>query len=508
MTATASLPNHVDVLIVGAGLSGIGAAYHVMRGCPDRSTAIIEGRARMGGTWDLFRYPGIRSDSDMPTLGYTFRPWTGERSIADGPSILRYIEETATEFGIDRHIHYRTRLTHADWRTEDARWHVTLDTPEGERRITCGFLFAGTGYYDYAAGHRPHFEGEERFGGRIVHPQHWPDDLDWTSKRVVVIGSGATAVTLVPEMARQAAHVTMLQRSPTWIAAMPSRDALADRLRRWFGDRAGHRLTRWKNIGLGMAFFQAAQRMPGAIGRLMLKGAAKALPEGFDVAQHLTPSYKPWDQRLCLVPDGDLFAAVKEERATIVTDQIEHFDERGIVLASGERIDADIVVAATGLRVQILGGATASVDGEPVAMGRTYSYKGAMYSGVPNFAVALGYTNASWTLKSELIARYVVRLLNHMEAKGYSYAVPLTPGPEMGDRTIFELSSGYLERARDIIPRQTERGPWRQHQNYLRDVALLRLGGVADQMAFGRAGDPDAIKRSAPRTEPRVREAA
>ena len=500
-------PEHIDVVIIGAGLSGICTAYHVSRGLPWKSYAVLEARDSVGGTWDLFRYPGIRSDSDMPTLGYTFRPWTGEKAIADGPSILQYVRDTADEFGITERIRFRHKVVEAAWRTQDARWHLRVETPDGERRMTCGFLQVCTGYYDYENGHRPRFEGEEAFAGRIVHPQHWPDDLDYENKRVVIIGSGATAVTLVPEMAKRAAHVTMLQRTPTWIVSMPSEDRLANWLHRKVGPKAAHRLTRWKNIAFMVYSYQLAQRLPNFVGGQLNKLAAKELPEGYDTARHLKAPYKPWDQRLCLVPDSDLFRSISSGKAEIVTDRIARFDEGGIVLESGGRIDADVAVAATGLSIKVAGRIALSVDGEPVDMSDVYSYKGAMYSGIPNCTVALGYTNASWTLKCELIARYAVRLMNHMEVEGHDYAVPRRPSPDMGSRTTFELSSGYLERARHMIPKQTAKGPWRQYQNYLLDTRLMRFGNVTDAMIFGRRGDARPIERSEENAE-RVAEAA
>ena len=516
MSNVTHLPSHGDaehveqigVAIVGAGLSGVCAAYHVGRNCPWIGYTVLEAREAIGGTWDLFRYPGIRSDSDMPTLGYTFRPWTGEKAIADGPSILEYVRDTAREFGIEEHIRFRHRVTAAHWSTTDAHWTIVVETPQGERRMRAAWLFLCTGYYDYDEGHAPRFQGQETFGGRIVHPQHWPDDLDYANKRVVVVGSGATAVTLVPEMAKRAAHVTMLQRTPTWIVSMPARDRLANWLHRRVGPRAAHAITRWKNIAYTVYSYQLAQRLPNFVGNAIRKMAAKDLPEGFDTETHLKAPYKPWDQRLCLVPDSDLFHAIRDGQAEIVTDQIERFDETGVRLTSGKRLPADIVVSATGLKLKIAGGIDATVDGKPLDLAQTYSYKGAMYSGLPNCSVALGYTNASWTLKCELIARYTTRVINHMHVNGHDYAVPRHPEPEMGTRSTFELTSGYLERDRHLIPKQTERGPWRQYQNYLLDVRLMRFGNVTDAMIFGRAGDNDAIERSEQNAGRDVEEAA
>ena len=490
------MTEHVDILIVGAGLSGICAAYHVSRGLPRQSYAVLETRDAIGGTWDLFRYPGVRSDSDMPTLGYTFRPWTGEKAIADGPSILEYIRDTAREFGIDERIRYRHEVVAARWSTDEALWHLDVETPDGSRAMTCHFLSVCAGYYDYDEGHRPAFEGEEAFEGRIVHPQHWPDDLDWAGKDVTVIGSGATAVTLVPEMAKTAHHVVMLQRTPTWVVSMPSEDRLANGAHRLFGPRIGHAFARWKNIGYSTLSYQLAQRLPEAVGARITTMAAKRLPPGYDADRHFKAAYKPWDQRLCLVPDADLFEAISTDRAEVVTDRIAHFDAEGIVLESGKRIDADIVVAATGLKVKVAGGIRLRVDGEPVDMAEVYSYRGAMYSGLPNCTVALGYTNASWTLKCELVARYLVRLVNHMTVEGYDYAVPERPDPDMGSGTTFELSSGYLERARDRLPKQTDKGPWKQYQNYLLDVRLMKFGRVTNKMEFGRAANTKPVKRS------------
>lgn len=471
---------------MGAGLSGVCAAYYLKKSCPWKSWAIVEARESLGGTWDLFRYPGVRSDSDMPTLGYAFRPWTGEKAIADGPSILAYVKDTARVFGIDERIQYKHRVISASWSSETALWTVVVETPSGMQETTCQFLMCCTGYYDYDSGYLPEISGLDEFKGDVIHPQHWPSAFDYDGKRVVVVGSGATAVTLVPEMTERAAHVTMLQRSPTWIVSMPSVDRLANWLQKRLGAKAAHAIVRWKNIGFMIYSFQMAQRFPNFVGKALRKLAAKELPKDFDVEKHLNPHYKPWDQRLCLIPDSDLFKAIGEGKASIVTDEIERIEPDGILLKSGERLKADAIVTATGLNVKVLGGMDVVVDGTPINLADVFSYKGVLYTGIPNFAVALGYTNASWTLKCELIAQYVTRLINHMTVEGYDYAVPARPSPEMGARSTFELTSGYLERVRDKLPKQTERGPWKLYQNYVLDLRLMRFGNVTAQMIFGR----------------------
>lgn len=484
MTAT---PDHVDVLIIGAGLSGIGAACHLQRACPGKTFAILEARDAIGGTWDLFRYPGVRSDSDMFTLGYAFRPWQEAKAIADGPSILRYIRDTARDHGVDRAIRFHHKVERAAWSSADARWTVVARrTDTGEAvTLTCGFLFACAGYYRYDQGYRPRFEGEDRFRGRIVHPQHWPEDLDYTGKRVVVIGSGATAVTLVPAMAERAAHVTMLQRSPTYIVSVPARDRIADALRARLPPKVAYPLVRAKNVLVSMALYQLSRRAPGAMRALIRRGVVDNLPAGYDVDRHFKPSYQPWDQRLCLVPDADLFKAVSAGKADVVTDRIARFTETGIALASGAELPADLIVTATGLTLQMMGGATLAVDGKPVVPSETVGYKGMMLSGVPNFALALGYTNASWTLKCDLCAEYVCRLLDHMDARGFRSATPRAPDPGEPRAPFLDLASGYVQRSIDELPRQGARPPWRLHQNYLRDVHMLRHGALDDEgMAF------------------------
>jgi monooxygenase len=474
---------HVDVLIVGAGLSGIGAAYHLQTRCPDRSYAILEGRERLGGTWDLFRYPGIRSDSDMYTLGYRFRPWTSPKAIADGPSILAYIRETAEAYGIDRKIEYGQKVTAARWSSRDATWTVDVrDAGTGEvRRLTCGFLFMCSGYYDYEGGYTPDFEGRERFGGRIVHPQKWTSDIDYDGKRVVVIGSGATAVTLVPELAKRAAHVTMLQRSPTYVLSLPEKDKIADWLRERLPAMPAYTVTRWKNVLFSMGFYALCRRYPARAKRLLVGQVEKAVASATDVAAHFTPTYKPWDQRLCFVPDGDLFDALNHGRASVVTDHIARFDETGLVLRSGAHLDADLVVTATGLKLKLFGGIALEVDGAPVDPASTMTYKGMMVSDVPNLAFAVGYTNASWTLKCDLTSEYVCRLLNHMRAHGYTRCVPRQTDPSMKKAPIIDFSSGYVQRALDALPKQGTAAPWRLYQNYALDLLTLRHAPIADR---------------------------
>jgi monooxygenase len=481
---------HLDVLIVGAGLSGIGAACHLQSECPGRSYAILEAREASGGTWDLFRYPGIRSDSDMFTLGYRFKPWVEAKAIADGPSILSYIRETAREHGVEQKIRYQRRAARAEWSAADARWSVEVErTDTGEtEQLTCDFLFGCTGYYRYDEGYTPQFEGVERFSGELVHPQHWPEQLDYRGKRVVVIGSGATAVTLVPAMAEQgAAHVTMLQRSPTYIVALPGRDPIADFLRSKLPARVAYPIVRWKNVTLQALMYQLSRRRPNFIRRVLRRGVERQLPAGFDVDTHFNPEYDPWDQRVCLVPDADLFRAIGSGDASVVTDRIETFTERGLRLASGAELEADVIVTATGLNLQLLGGMTIGVDGRDVEMSETVGYKGMMFSGVPNLAVTLGYTNASWTLKADLCSEYVCRLLNHMDANGYRVVTPLAPDPSAPTEPFIDLRSGYVLRSLHLLPRQGERMPWRLYQNYARDILLLRRGAIEDPaLAFAR----------------------
>jgi cation diffusion facilitator CzcD-associated flavoprotein CzcO len=480
---------HLDVLIVGAGLSGIGAAHHLERSTPGKRYAIFEARADLGGTWDLFRYPGIRSDSDMHTLGYRFRPWTAAKSIADGESILEYVRDTAREEGIEPKIRFHHRVVAAEWSSEDARWTVETERADSgdSVTVTCDFIFVNSGYYRYDEGYAPDFPGIERFGGTVIHPQHWPEDLDYAGKRVVVIGSGATAMTLVPAMAEDAARVTMLQRSPTYVISMPGEDPIAKLLRRLLPARAVYPIVRWKNVILQSITYRLARTRPGLVKKLVRKGVVSSLPAGYDVDKHFKPRYNPWDQRLCLVPDSDLFKVISDGSAEIVTDTIKGFDESGIELDSGERLDADVVVTATGLNLLFLGGMRVSVDGEERDLTQAFVYKGMMLSGVPNFAFTIGYTNASWTLKADLTAEYVCRLLQHMDAHGYDSC-----GPELGPGGISEVplldfNSGYVLRALDHLPKQGAVEPWKLKQNYPLDLRMLRHGALEDgAMRFSR----------------------
>jgi monooxygenase len=483
-------PEHVDVLIVGAGLSGIGAACHLRAGAPGKSFAILEARDAIGGTWDLFRYPGIRSDSDMYTLGYSFRPWEEPKAIADGTSIRRYIRDTAREHDVESRIRLQHRVVRAEWSTGDARWTVEAQrTDTGETvRLTCGFLLMSTGYYRYDEGYTPPFAGTERFGGRIVHPQHWPDDLDYAGKKVVVVGSGATAVTLVPAMAESAAHVTMLQRSPSYVVSLPARDPIADRLRRALPATTAYAAVRWKNVALMSLSFQLSRRAPRVMKAVIRKGVERRLPAGYDVDTHFRPRYDPWDQRMCLVPDGDLFEALGAGRASIVTDRIDTFTETGLRLESGAELEADVVVTATGLNLLALGGTSFAVDGREIDVSQTVGYKGMMLSGVPNLAFTVGYTNASWTLKCDLVCQYVVRMLNHMDTRGYRQVTPRAPD-SLPTQPFIDLTSGYVQRAVDRFPRQGPSTPWRLHQNYARDILLLRRGPIeGDGIEFSRGG--------------------
>ncbi len=483
---------HFDVLVIGAGISGIGAAYRLQTECPGKSFAILEGRGSLGGTWDLFRYPGIRSDSDMFTLGYPFRPWSGAKSIADGPSILSYLHETAEAYGIDRHIRFNQRVISAAWSSEAAKWTVEVQAADPDDGVTsaisytCSFLYTCCGYYSYKGGFLPDFEGIDDFTGQIVHPQQWPEDLDYRDKRIVVIGSGATAVTLVPAISRDAAHVTMLQRSPTYITALPSTDVVADKIRAILPEDIAHRIVRWKNVLLTLFFFQLSRRAPKMMRKMITDAAAKALPPNISVDPHFVPNYNPWDQRMCLVPDGDFFKALRSGKADVETDHIARFTPTGILLESGTELEADIVVTATGLTLVAVGEIRITVDGQRIDPSDTYTYRGYMLSGIPNFALCVGYTNASWTLRADLTSRSVCKLLRHMDANGYVKAVPTVDGSSIEPRPLLGLNSGYIQRASGVLPRQGSRDPWNLRQNYVLDAFTTRFGDVNEDMVFTR----------------------
>jgi len=479
---------HVDVLIIGAGISGIGAAYYLQTQQPGKSYAILEARGATGGTWDLFRYPGIRSDSDLHTFGYEFKPWEDEDAIASADKILAYLRETVAENGIDRHIRFHHKVLAAAWSSRDARWYVDVERADTGTRstITSSWLFAAGGYYRYDEGFTPAFEGREKFRGQIVHPQHWPKDLDYRGKRVVVIGSGATAVTLVPAMADDAAHVTMLQRSPTYIMPVPSKDAIANALQKALGKRRGYAVSRRKNMVQQRAVYRLCQRYPRAARRVIRYVNARQLPKGYPVDEHFNPSYNPWDQRLCAVPNADLFKAIKGGKASVVTDRIVAFTERGIALESGDELEADIIVTATGLNLQAFGGISLTVDGAPVHLNDSVAYKGMLLSGVPNFAYVFGYTNSSWTLKVGPLCEHFCRLLAHMDAHGYDMCVPEAPSG-LATRPLLDFSAGYVRRGVDQFPRQGETGPWQVQMDFRHDVKVLRNGPVSDDSLTFRA---------------------
>src|ERR1700712_5050237 len=479
------MPEHFDVLIVGAGLSGIGAGYHLQQKCPGKSYAILEGRDCIGGTWDLFRYPGVRSDSDMFTLGYSFKPWTKPKAIADGPRILNYVRETAAENGIDEKIRFQHRVKRASWSSPDARWTGKAERGRADGgtellRFTCNFLFTCSGYYKYEEGYTPEFAGRENFAGRVVHPQKWTDDIDYAGKRVVVIGSGATAVTLVPERAKTPGHVTMLQRSPPYVFSRPAQDPVANKLRARLPAKLAYHIIRWRNVLWGMYFFQLSRRKPARVKQLILGGVRMALGADYDIATHFTPRYNPWDQRLCLVPDGDLFNAIREKRASVATGEIESFTKHGIRLRDGSELKADVIVTATGLVLQVLGGIEVAVDGRTVDFSRTLNYKGMMYSDVPNLASSFGYTNASWTLKCDLTCEYVCRLVNYMDRRGYKKCMPHNLDSSITELPSLDFSSGYVQRSVAKLPKQGSKRPWRLYQNYALDIVALRFGKVDD----------------------------
>ncbi len=471
---------HVDVLIVGAGLSGIGAAYHITKRLPGKTYAILEARDAIGGTWDLFRYPGIRSDSDMYTLGYNFKPWPHAKAIADGPSIREYVRDTARENGIDKHIRFRHRVTELSWSSATSRWTITSDVDGVTFEITCSFVMMCSGYYKYEHGYTPDFPGLSSFKGQLVHPQLWPEALDHSGKQVVVIGSGATAVTIVPEMAKTAAHVTMLQRSPTYVVSRPSEDAIANGMRKVLPAKTAYGLTRWKNVLLGMLFYKRSRAKPQETRAMIAKLAQKQLGPDYPVSTHFNPKYNPWDQRMCLIPDADLFNQINSGRASVVTDTVDTFTDSGIKLASGQELKADIVVSATGLDLQFLGGAAVKVEGETVDLSKRLTYKGMMYEGVPNMVSVFGYTNASWTLKCDLTCEFACRVIKRMDKAGVHAVTPRNLQAETKQEPWLDFSSGYVQRTIDRFPKQGDRKPWKLNQNYVADLMMLRYGKLDD----------------------------
>jgi len=484
--------DHFDVIIVGAGLSGIGAACHLQRRSPGKNYAILEARQAIGGTWDLFRYPGIRSDSDMFTLGYNFKPWVGEKSITDGASIRHYVEETARENGVDKHIRFGHAVKALEWSTDEQRWTVRCESDGAAVVLSANWIIMGSGYYRYDQGYTPDFPGLGDFGGTVVHPQHWPENLDYAGKRVIVIGSGATAMTLVPAMAETGAQVTLLQRSPTYVANVPARDPVAARLRKLLPTRMAYGAVRAKNIVMGMVRFNLIRRYPKGSKDKLVGMVRDALGPAYDVETHFTPRYNPWDQRLCAVPDSDLFAAIKSGKVEMVTDTIDRFTANGIRLASGRELNADIVVTATGLNMQMLGGASLSVDGVAVEPSKTMMYKGMMIGGVPNLSYMVGYNNASWTLKADLSAEQTCRIINHMTKRGATQAMPVLDHAQMTDDNFFGLKAGYIERALETVPKQGATHPWRVHHNYARDYAALKFGKVDDGVLVFSSPSPRA----------------
>jgi monooxygenase len=487
---------HFDVVVVGAGISGIGAGYFLQRDCPNKSFVILEGRESLGGTWDLFRYPGVRSDSDMHTLGYSFKPWTAEKSIADGPSILSYLNETVDQYALRQKIRFNTLVTAASWSSDTATWTLTATNSATNSAVTytCNYLYMCSGYYSYKEGFTPHFPGVDTFRGTVVHPQKWPNSLDYAGKKVVVIGSGATAMTLVPAMAASANHVVMLQRSPTYVVSRPDKDSLALTLRKFLPEKVAYSVTRWKNTTLQQFVYKRTRTKPEQVKEALLKGVREALGDNYDVDTHFTPSYNPWDQRLCLVPNGDLFESIKHGKASVVTDHIARFDETGIQLQSGDRIDADIIVTATGLNLVTLGEMSFSVDGQTVDFSQTWSYKGCAYSDVPNLASSFGYINASWTLRADLTCEYVCRLLNHMDKTGTNICTPRLRESDLGmpERPwIDNFSAGYMQRVMHQFPKQGDREPWINPQNYKRDKKMFRDSPIVDGvMAFEKCRQP------------------
>ena len=472
--------NHFNVIVVGAGLSGIGAGYHLQNKCPNKSFVILEGRDNIGGTWDLFRYPGIRSDSDMNTMGFRFKPWMGVKSIADGPSILSYLHETVKENDLNKKIHFNQWVNEASWSSRDSQWAVQVENKKTQERqdFTCDFLFLCGGYYNYEEGYTPHFAGRENFLGQIIHPQKWPKNLDYKNKKVVVIGSGATAVTIIPTMAEEAAHVTMLQRSPTYFLSAPDEDPVGNFLRKFISSKLTYKLVRWKNIRFQWWFFQKCRKFPKKVKEFLIKQVKEALGPNYDIETHFTPKYNPWEQRMCLVPNGDFFNAINAGKASVITDHIDRFTKKGIKLKSGGEVEADLIVTATGLNLEVCNGIKLEVDNNEVDISKTMTYKGMMFSDVPNLVATFGYTNASWTLRADLTSEYVCRLLNFMDNKGYANCCPRTAEHVEQDGDWLDFTSGYVKRSMHKFPKQGSRDPWRNTQNFPKDVLAIRWGNI------------------------------
>jgi len=472
--------NHFNVIVVGAGISGIGAGYYLQKKCPNKSFVILEGRDNIGGTWDLFRYPGIRSDSDMNTMGFRFKPWMGVKSIADGPSILSYLHETVKENDLNKKIHFNQWVNEASWSSRDSQWTVQVENKKTQelQDFTCDFLFLCGGYYNYEEGYTPHFAGRENFLGQIIHPQKWPKNLDYKNKKVVVIGSGATAVTIIPTMAEEAAHVTMLQRSPTYFLSAPDEDPIGNFLRKIISSKLTYKLVRWKNIRFQWWFFQKCRKFPKKVKEFLIKQVREELGPNYDIETHFTPKYNPWEQRMCLVPNGDFFNAINAGKASVITDHIDRFTKKGIKLKSGGEVEADLIVTATGLNLEVCNGIKLEVDNNEVDISKTMTYKGMMFSDVPNLVATFGYTNASWTLRADLTSEYVCRLLNFMDKKGYANCCPRTAEHVEQDGDWLDFTSGYVKRSMHKFPKQGSRDPWRNTQNFPKDVLAIRWGNI------------------------------
>ena len=472
--------NHFNVIVVGAGISGIGAGYYLQKKCPNKSFVILEGRDNIGGTWDLFRYPGIRSDSDMNTMGFRFKPWMGVKSIADGPSILSYLHETVKENDLNKKIQFNQWVNEASWSSRDSQWTVQVENKKTQelQDFTCDFLFLCGGYYNYEEGYTPHFAGRENFLGQIIHPQKWPINLDYKNKKVVVIGSGATAVTIIPTMAEEAAHVTMLQRSPTYFLSAPDEDPVGNFLRKFISSKLTYKLVRWKNIRFQWWFFQKCRKFPKKVKEFLIKQVREELGPNYDIETHFTPKYNPWEQRMCLVPNGDFFNAINAGKASVITDHIDRFTKKGIKLKSGGEVEADLIVTATGLNLEVCNGIKLEVDNNEVDISKTMTYKGMMFSDVPNLVATFGYTNASWTLRADLTSEYVCRLLNFMDKKGYANCCPRTAEYVEPDGDWLDFTSGYVKRSMHKFPKQGSRDPWRNTQNFPKDVLAIRWGNI------------------------------